>query len=323
MKNYGWVIIITFLVVSIYLWSHSSLSVDGPTEHPWDQLLREKSLNIIFVKVHKVGGSTVAGVLRRIAWRFGLTPIQADSLNNPNPPEPALLAFHRRARQLLPLTRTMQLPSFTLTFLRDPADRALSQFYFDWRRQPNSPAVDLDRQLEYLRQIRNAQLDYIKPSWYSSPAASFATYDLVGLQERLDESMLVLMHLLNLTLADIVYLSAKVSAEADVVKDIPLLPRPSLAQEHSSVATLLRSTGWRAQNADDYLLITLASERIDRHIKLIGEQEFRLELAHYRRYLAKLNQLCRVPQSNYTNADLCGFESADCNCFELFINQHF
>ena len=116
--------------------------------------------------------------------------------------------------------------SSLLQQVRDPAVRALSAYLhlvwsrqyrqehpeIDWRTQP--PAENL---VKFLKRRKNFVFNYICPGGQlaesPNPAqACLASYDFVGVVERYDESLVLLRHHLNLSLADLVYLPAKVAS---------------------------------------------------------------------------------------------------------------
>ena len=155
-------------------------------------------------------------------------------------------AAHRPFNLLLPeLRRKMTLPYFLLTMVRvsvhgraahvlifaqvrDPAMRALSHylhFIWDRRYRTKHPEIDWRTQppakilVKTLMRMKNYMFHYMCPvaelAESPNPAeACLASYDFVGVVERYDESLVLLRHHLNLSLADLVYLSSKVSSSA-------------------------------------------------------------------------------------------------------------
>ena len=82
--------------------------------------------NIIFVKAPKTGGSTFGGVLRRIGAHHHLSGYQ-DAFWIMK--EPGVFANHVTYNELSPLLEQLTHPIYLVTMVREPADRAISQYF--------------------------------------------------------------------------------------------------------------------------------------------------------------------------------------------------
>ncbi|MDP2434467.1 MAG: hypothetical protein Q8P67_01850 [archaeon] len=341
-SSFRWLLLFSFIFLLLLTIMMTTMT-NGPRVRndpatDWVKLLRSGGMNVVLTKVHKVGGSTVAGVLRRIGARYGLTPVAGgpgvERGQRTAVQEPALFAFHGSASKMWGDVNELELPVFRMALLREPGDRALSQFYFERRKQLQQQAAhddgagvgeddddgDAEAKLAYLRGVSNHQFMYLRPGLFFSPEETFEEYDLLGTRERLDETLLVLMHMLGLELSDVLYVSAKLSSAADLVKGVPLLVRPRLAQEPSAVLEHLLGSAWRQRNLHDLNLWEMADRALDDYIiEKIGERKFFRMLDAFRDEIAELNKACRISKSSDASVADCGFESADCSCFRNFV----
>ena len=103
--------------------------------------------NLIFIKLSKTGGSTVGGVIRRIGWRLGLNGVfrETGMFALGKQAEPGLWARHSFRSKLEGQKgdfQSLQLPSFFLSFVRQPVARVLSAFYhFNATRNHDKPTA--------------------------------------------------------------------------------------------------------------------------------------------------------------------------------------
>jgi Sulfotransferase family len=120
-------------------------------------------------------------------------------------------------------------------------------------------------------------------------------YDFMILNERMEESLVLLQFLLGLQTGDIVSLSYNVGG--------------SYRYEHGKCKQLIKShvsdgmqeyfqsEEWQAKNYGDYLLFAAVNRSLDMTIDQIGRTEFDIALQEFRRLETKVNQICneRVP----------------------------
>ena len=222
--------------------------VFGPSFVPVDILLHcnlstaSRSTSVLpslaFIKTHKTGGSTVSDILNRIADARNLTKLcPSDGTHLGWPGEfPGHLtrggnhvvdvinnhAILNRAHMETFLRR----PVFFLTVLREPVSQVVSAFnYFGYAKRSS-----WKKQLEWLRSLpthdgnKAAQLQNGMASdlgWYEARkrATSFESFmvqlgndlDYVLLLEKLDESLVLLAHMLGLSLPEVAYVSQKMA----------------------------------------------------------------------------------------------------------------
>jgi hypothetical protein len=118
--------------------------------------------------------------------------------------------------------------SFLWTVVREPAARAVSQFFHLQVSLENVTAKDKSFQRRLTREqvYWNYYLGILPTKQVVVTAASseaavdiinkiVADYDFIAVTERMDESVVVLMMLLNLQMADVLYLSVKGNGKYD------------------------------------------------------------------------------------------------------------
>jgi len=83
--------------------------------------------SLVFIKAIKVGGSTMAGVVRRIAAKFGMSGVQAKGQWIDS--EPGVWANHGQYAKFPERLGELSGPKFVLAMMRNPLDRCLSAYY--------------------------------------------------------------------------------------------------------------------------------------------------------------------------------------------------
>lgn len=192
-------------------------------------------VNLFFIKTPKVGGSTVGGVVRRIADHHGLSGARLLKVIDP---EPGIWANHNPYTTMEEHHRKLKMPTLIFTFIRKPIERALSYFYHIEvsRKQKESTA---QRKIAYLKKIVDEQYDYIRPQEILEGVdpvdAALGTYDFIGITDRFQESIMMLAVRLNVTMCDILYLKAK-DSHSGSVDDQGVQMTPHLALSHEPAA---------------------------------------------------------------------------------------
>eukprot|EP00040_Diaphanoeca_grandis_P025501 m.141317 g.141317 ORF g.141317 m.141317 type:complete len:343 (-) comp30179_c1_seq4:434-1462(-) len=283
----------------------------------WGEL--NDTTSLILVKPTKVGGSTVAGVVRRIAAHHnldGFTSSHFGQLEEKRTTDKLctrsqgyVSANHGTRTEF---THTMRAchqsgkPLFVMTWVRDALIRCLSAFYhFQVSRLDVSPTVE--NKLDYCGSRSN---DHFKNYLSNSKGAAsadeeavadaFASFHFVGVAERFDESMLVLRDILGLSMSDILYLPSKNSSSLsntptgkfDQQHNNTQVAHPPLSKEPDAVQQLERSPQWQTQHKWSLQFIRLANERLNRLIENIGKDEFEQNLKRYKQLLLAAKQKC-------------------------------
>lgn len=266
-----------------------------------------QDFNIIFIKLHKCASSTTAGVVRNIASRRqmagAITVWDFDG-------EPGAFSNHQDAREVMPYVRQLALPSFVLSFIRHPRERAISR----WNHRAfaeSIPHTDSHR-IHYLKGIVNEMANYLSettPVRSSSDIdAILDSLDFVGITERYDESLIVLKHLLDLDYFDLLYLPSKVSGDE-------LLHPGRVGEKFREFSVEVQSffnTSFAEANALDLELFDKANLRLNEEILRIGVG-FHRELREFQSLLAEVRSACTAEQARkclwWDNG--CGIECFD------------
>ena len=266
--------------------------------------LPDHPVNVLFVKTVKTGGTTVATVLRSIAATYGLSNHDSDNWIEK---EPGVTAYHMTL-SLMESKRRLQLPSFRLTWVRDPGDRCLSQYYyllskkkgaesgrsstvsacrggFNIKAMPfTEKALESPRAFLAGSHCLGVYQGFLKSNHLNSTTSSqvINNYHLVGVQSRFEESILLLQKLLGLSLGDILYTSAKRYSSSSASSSSCLIPRPPLS-EMPGVEEYLNSKAYLQHSRRDREIVQEAERRLDSLIDAYGRERFHLEVEQYKR----------------------------------------
>jgi|EP00966_Prymnesium_polylepis_P111817 hypothetical protein len=314
--------------------------VIGPSFVPVDILLHchistvSRSTSVLpslaFIKTHKTGGSTVSGILNRIADARNLTKLcPSDDIHLGWPgPFPGHLrpdgnhvydvinnhAILNRAHMETFLRR----PGFFLTVLREPVSQAVSAFNWfgyashrSWREQ-----------LEWLRRLKTnhgsdaARLDNSMASdlgWYGTRerATSFRDItsfvgqlgndlDYVFLLEKLDEGLVLLAHMLGLSLPEVAYASMKMNHTPYIQPtEQEVLQLKSSLQPDMTVYSFFKErwlTLWANQTLQHPELLQQVSNLkcINKELANRTLSKFSMDSLGYTRYLCSRERLARL-----------------------------
>jgi hypothetical protein len=249
---------------------------------------------LLFIKPMKTGGSTAAGVHVRMARHVARRQEKA--------------AFeickgrwdHTRAKNLVP-NRIPQ-KSFLWTVIREPTARAISQFFHFQVSRENVTASDKNFQRHLTRQqihwnyyLRVLSTDQVFVS--SETAVDIINkimmdYDFIAVTERMDESIVVLMMLLNLQIADILYLSAKGNGKYDdgAHNGKCHFIQPSVVSP--GMKEFFRGQRWQANVRWDNLLHQAANRSLDLTIDRLGRSAFEANLTKFRHAQTVARERC-------------------------------
>ena len=220
--------------------------------------------NLVCVKTPKCASSTFCGLLRRVAATRGLSGARGSSWIAA---EPGVWANHAPLGLLYPKMRHLRLPSFLLTFVREPASRCLSEFYhFRVSRESVPPTAEhkigalkacANRMHEYVRTGSNARAD-------TPEALVRNVYSFVGVVERFEESAVLLASALGVPLSSVLYLPSKNSSEArrDPLGHL-MVAHPAMASEPESVRAHATGDDFNQRNALDVRLWTSANALLE------------------------------------------------------------
>lgn len=298
--------------------------------------------NLILIKTHKTGGTTLAGVLRRLGRNFGLHDYDMGHFKElPGgkkimrlvDKEPGVFASHTRYRFKRKLLRALHGPTFLVTIVRHPGERCRSRFYHFFVSRGRKSTVELyksgglkgETKIKHFRE--ECEVDYFKETVcdqrrkkgrLQSNKECLGLYDLVAVNERFDESLIVMMHLLGLPMRHLWYTSAKVASSG--VKDdkgAEMLPKPRLSAEPAVVRQFFE-TEFPQENAEDYAFVAAANRRLDEHIERIGRTVVEREVADLKAQLAAVHASCG--SYSVTSEEDCLFHDEACayKCLDAF-----
>ena len=169
---------VTKLQLVCLLWLASA---DAYIKHEAEHTVNQT--NLVYIKIPKTGGSTFGGIIRRIGAHVGH--------NGYNDgywiwKEPGVHANHARYEEVDPLLHSLQLPTFLVSIIRDPAERAISQYYhFEVSRkgQPASTAA----LIRHLSAFENAQVNYLRRFNDETVQQIMDRYGFIGVSDLFDE----------------------------------------------------------------------------------------------------------------------------------------
>ena len=260
--------------------------------------------NLVFVKPHKVGGSTCAGVIRRIGQKHGLSgSTDAYWIKE----EPGVWANHMPRKQLQKKIDTLSEETFILTWMRDPIERCLSNFYhiMGTRRRKELTGKRLQ---SFARQWCTPILKEIGPPQASTNEDIFEYYDFIGVTERFAESMLVLKHKLSVDMGDMLYVRAKDSHKlhVDLAKRV-WVPHVPFRKQSAELKEIMNNFNYTVQ--DDWEMLAKANELLDEEISKIPNWKEELEM--YRLMLEEADLTCPYQTNCMWKDNGCGQKCLD------------
>ena len=245
---------------------------------------------MLFMKLMKVGGSTAAGVNLRIAHRMA----ERLGLNYTH----CNYRFrHSKGHDDMHYDERDRDRSFLWTLVRDPTKRAISEFFhFDVsrRKKPVLPNIFINTLRRINPQYAVGELN-TRTSNLTDPGQAvadiFEDYDFIAVTERMQESLVVLMLLLDLPMSDILYLSSKGSGGYDDgATGHCVLIQPSWVPPE--VQEYLDGPEWQEKTHYDRQLWEEANQRLDATIEALGSQLVESKLREYREALEQATARC-------------------------------
>lgn len=311
---------------------------EGVDAHWTDSRLVQKKptdVGFLFLKLTKTGSSTAAGIHLRIATAEARRQqLQSDICRVRylhGWAGPRMYRFGERNRT----------ESFLWTIVREPSQRYLSEFFHFEHARLGRPAEDAII-IQFLRHGRHANhhsIMWLSTSGYhhghddphAKAAEILANYDFVAVTERLHESLVVLQLLLDIPLADILYISSKQSGGYDdgAFRDRCFAIPP--ANVSSGIKDYLASDEWRDYIAPEVALYNAADASLTATIEMLGVGRVQAQVWRLERALELVHQRCkpRLPcdeqghKRNETDclwSDLgCGFDCLDAIADELHL----
>lgn len=286
------------------------LGPDAYRRHDSDSSDAKGTKSLVFIKTPKTGGSTVAGVVRRIGDRFNLSGTRDSAWIRS---EPGVWAAHTPYAKLHGRIADLAQPPFLLTWVRHPVQRCLSSFYYRLSKDNPLGARNYsdDDILDFVRgpQCTARLKRYLGMPEDTSAEAIAKRYDFIGTTERFEESLLLLKDKLPMPVAlgDILYLASKDSSRRK-----GLVPNKGYAEQSPRVREFFDSEQFTQSNAVDFALWRVANTLLDRQITAVGRAKLAREIAEYKRMLRVADARCYAENMQHGSVHDCYFNDNGC-----------
>lgn len=206
---------------------------------------------------------------------------ELDYCADPQSAEPKVCPNHRAAFEVIDLLSksTHSLPFVFITFIRDPIERALSEFWHFQALRKHKPVSD-ERMINYINKTDGEyQIRYttfgsqkIDTTWRHDlflprdgilQLQGFEKYSFIGLTERMSESLVVMREILGVTNCDFLHLDAKRVGGVDDVTHTPFLEHSSrLKDQNQEVQDFVKQADTQMKFAGDLRLVALVNSTL-------------------------------------------------------------
>lgn len=277
----------------------------------------EESLlvGLLFVKNYKAASSTGAGITQRMAHTVGATQLLKEERS-----ADAAVCSNRASHSFAEEGDHTQPRDFhqslLWTIVRHPASRVRSGFFF-FRAGPKQAATEANLRA-YAASEKSAQTKYLdtssststststyhKNAWDSSVAPNEAAarlqifvlgaYDFVAVQERMDESLVVMKLLFHLGDWDVIVLSAKRSGSyaPNPVGKCTIVPPATNTNVNVTTNNTYLTTDFERDNYD-YLLYAAANKSLDLTMNALGRERVEQEVDKHQRLQRLAEATCQ------------------------------
>jgi hypothetical protein len=264
--------------------------------HEWRLNEQNEAVGLIYIKTYKASSSTAEGVSLSIAHNVGKRlPSTWDDSSQRKKPASACIHYNRHVFQDiggLQYRASSRAVSLIWTMVRHPIERDLSSFYFfEVSRKVNVTVTD-QLILDKFRSYKGFQTSYLLP-WQTNPWGAgkellvkadqgkrsqvlewmstkiFDEYDFIGITERFDESLAVMVLLWDLETTDVIVLSAKQAGGYDDAGHTGRCSKIIRPEPPSPAVKEYWSHEHAVDNAD-FLLWDAANLSLDRTIQQLG-----------------------------------------------------
>jgi hypothetical protein len=292
-------------------------------EGDWKPLHSDRCMNVnmAYVRIPKCGSTSFTSVLRRISARYGVSGVDAREPQGLR--EPFLSSFHEQMEEMQDLVNNAVKPVVKITMIRDPIDRAISQFYYaatKFKSLEDKGIVDflkhhMDSNFEYgyLLGKKGMNVDEVVDQ-----------YALVGLSERFDESVVMLMEMFGLSYCDVIFSSGKISADAVTGEGKKFLPTIPRSEQPQDIQDFLASAEFQGSMQLDLQIYDLAKKRFDARIDQVGREQFAAKVEDFRKWKGQVLEACKADLGSgdhawreshcYVGDFGCGYKCFDSVC---------
>lgn len=263
----------------------------------------------MFMKLMKTGGSTAAGIniriMRDVAERVQKandTAAAATISTTANTFQYCQGRFEHAWGYEMLADRERNGTSFTWTLVREPTKRVVSQFFHFIVSRKNKTATDQEFH-QYLAGAKETMSSYYLQVLNTEEVAISASnapslinklmyeYDFIGVTERMEETAVALMMLLNVKMGSILHLNAKGNGGYDDGgrgKCVYIVP----SHVSEGMQTFFAHRQWQAVVHWDALLYRAANRSLDLTIDRLGRAAFAAQLAKFRHAQAIAHERC-------------------------------
>lgn len=268
--------------------------------------------NLINIRGPKTGSTTFSGIIRRFWDNHG-------TKNN------KMFSSHFFDENL---DQLMALPNRIVVWgIREPVSRCLSHFYHKYATSKKSN-VQFNKTDAYL--IETVSKDSICHDFLYKfyRNEKYGLPDLFIITDRFIESVVMAKYILNATIEDMIYISAKVSSSnvrfemnnAYFVRDIPVEEQSPIVQRYFNSKEFIDS------NSMDYSLYTIANKRLDKFIDKVGRGVFYKQVLELQRHNKIVEEKCKqtfVDAEGKIKRDECLYNDEGCGyrCINSYIKS--
>jgi len=314
---------------------------------------QSKDEGIIFIKLQKCASSTIAAIVRDISKKYGKSLPKDDdggfknmknTRNGANKSNQQCKhhSVHGYAFNLAKITQRKKDKSFLFTFLREPTDRFISDFFYHGISKSNHYAQpSLDNFLHFSNELMQNFTGYggyefpylltdkqhvppfspeymfwnpAEPSLVQNPTllvkrveGILEEFDFIGLVSRIDESLVALGFILNLPLVDLLHVkSKKTSGNYDYNARLNTCFQSVKSRPTEDMKVYFESKEWKAKIAGDDLLFHAANLSLNRTIEMIGKEKFGAKLQEYNELKDIMFELCGSAVCSTNKCSLTG-----------------
>jgi len=228
------------------------------------------------------------------------------------PVEPGVSADHGDYQEIKGTIDRLSGPHFLFTWVRDPIERCLSQYYhFKVSRGREEPTDDNIIKFLSSDACRNAAAGYLGMPGDESAETILGRYDMIGVTERFDDSVLLLRRTLPMAvdMSDILYVKSKDSSAGTLDEFGARFHRHLQYAEHSQRVRDFIDSELKPDNVVDFAIWKGANDRLDSQIHVIGLEEMEREKTEYKRLLAVARHKCQ----RYADI-VCDYIHTDIGC---------
>ena len=176
-----------------------------------------------------------------------------------------------------------------LTAIRNPVSRCLSAAYYLGLRPKLAPTDNagsgslnsstFDKILStyiHSKECSNFHYNYIKSNDGDSIEKVLRSYNLILITERMNESLLVLMLMWNISMAEMIYISSKDMSRSALYQQYNLSDK--LEEQSAGIRSIMEGTEFGTRNKKDFEIYEAANAHLDSLIEQIHNFDALLDL---------------------------------------------